>query len=84
MVDSLDTNQFSILQCFKVDCQDAQRCFMNFFSGSLEYVYVDNCANMHISNNRAHFVTFCVIRCGLCDRVLTVGGDALPAGEGTV
>ena len=84
LVDSLDADNASILRCFEAVRDDNKRHLINFFSWDVEHVYVENCANTHILNNRLHFVTFAPIRRGAHDRVSTVGGDSYPAGEGTV
>ena len=70
-------------------CFDSERNIkgsnrISFFTKDPECVYVDNCANTHISNNKNHFVEFTPIRRGSKDKVSTVGGLATPAGEGTV
>ena len=71
-------------------CNAAIQCrllnWVSFFSSTGETVYVDNCANTYISNNRANFLTFRDFdqseQQAMC--VATVSVSSLPAGKGTV
>ena len=75
LVDSLNADRVSMLRCFEAAQFDNCLRLVIFFSASVEHVYVNNCANTHISKNWKHFVTFQPLRRGLHDRVSTVGGD---------
>ena len=74
----------SIKRCYESESKHQPSIRVSFFTKEPESVYVDNCANTHISNNREHFVDFNPIRRGSRDKVSTVGGSAMPVGEGTV
>ena len=74
----------SIKRCYEAESNDTASSRISFFTKDPENVYVDNCANTHITNNKDHFVDFKSIRRGSRDKVSTVGGNAMPVGEGTV
>ena len=82
--DAYELDREAIRRCFNAQTNRSAPTRISFFTKNPECVYVDNCANTHISNNRDHFVDFAPVRRGSRDKVSTVGGNALPSGEGTV
>ena len=74
----------AIKRCYDACSNEDNRKRVSFFTSDPDRVYVDNCANTHITNNKNHFVDFRPIHRGSRDKVSTVGGNAIPAGEGTV
>ena len=69
--------------CYKSDKSAPWRC-VNSFSSTCDTVYVNNCANCHISNDISHFVAYKSYDDKTTDGCSTVGGGAKAAGEGTV
>ena len=68
------SDQVSMKKCFDLELRIKGSNRVSFFTKDPESVYVDNCANTHISNNKDHFVDFNLIRKGSRDKVSTVGG----------
>ena len=79
-----DTDSDVLQRCFEAERAYKSQNVVSFFSSNSEYVYVDNCANTHISNQRQNFISFTPSRRGSRYKVSTVGGAASPEGEGTV
>ena len=80
---------------FLTDAECIKRCYesevshsgsvTNFMSSKHESVYVDNCANCHISNTKEHFIDYTPYTDSeLGDFVNTIDGNTKPEGFGTV
>ena len=73
-----------IKKCYNSE-QNEPHSLINFLSQQCKSVYVDNCTNCHILNNKEHFVSFTPYQDSDISRfVHTIGGGTQPLGEGTV
>ena len=78
------TDQECIAKCYDSE-QEISTKFLNFMSQKSESVYVDNCANCHITNTKEHFISYTPYEDSDYSRfVHTIGGGTKPLGEGTV
>ena len=74
----------SIARCYRATTGSRGR-LIDFTSGNSQTVYLDNCANTHISNCKDDYITYTDLS-GSSERegVGNVGGTAKPEGIGTV
>ena len=73
-----------IKRCYESEVSDSVS-LVNFMNGQCEAVYVDNCANCHITNTKAHFVKYTPFSTAdFGGLVNTIDGNTKPAGVGTV
>ena len=55
-----------------------------FFTETLHSVYVDNCEDIHISNNQTHLIKFTLLYSNSGNTFSMLGGNTYPSGAGTV
>ena len=79
----LYSDQEAISKCFELE-NSTRATLINFFSSNIQTVYVDNCANCHISNTRSHFISYWKYEDYELEKVNTIGGGAHAVGEGVV
>ena len=73
-----------IKQCYDSEIPDSGS-LVSFMSSKCEFVYVDNCANSHITNTKEHFISYTLyLGSDLTSLVNTIVGNTKPANEGTV
>lgn len=78
------TENECIKRCYESETTSHSKYF-SFFSAKCETVYVDNCANCHITNDKEHFISYTPYdNIQDATSVNTIGGDTKPIGEGTV
>ena len=56
--DDYASDNASIKRCYDSQLNEGHSSRVSFFTKDPESLYVDNCANTHILNNKAHFVHF--------------------------
>ena len=82
--DAFLSDQDCIKRCYDSEQRQAAP-LLNFMNEKCESVYVDNCANCHISNDKSHFISYTKYSTEqTAASVNTIGGDTMPEGEGTV
>ena len=73
-----------IKRCYESEISDPVS-LVNFMNEKCEAVYVDNCANCHITNTKAHFISYTPFSdADFSGLVNTIDGNTKPAGVGTV
>ena len=76
------SDQDCIKRCYDSEQRQAAP-LLNFMNEKCESVYVDNCANCHISNDKSHFISYTKYSPEqISASVNTIGGDTMPEGEG--
>ena len=69
--------------CFDSDNRMSST-FVRFFSRKTDSIYIDNCANCHLTNNRSHFVTYRAYKDAEVRKMSLICGHTKAVGDGIV